>query len=102
MNYCDNCHLLTIDTRCPKCRNKKLREPTNEDFCDFAFLGTMRSRMLEEALKKQKIENVSMPIRSNLNSVYPVSEPDYARIFVRFKDLKKAHEIYNAIFANKK
>ena len=55
MNYCKHCHMLWEDTRCPKCGNKFLRQPTETDYVFLTEREYPWSEVLEEALKDDGI-----------------------------------------------
>ncbi|MBR4234444.1 MAG: hypothetical protein IKR85_00095 [Clostridia bacterium] len=99
LKYCENCMLLYEQTKCPKCRSRKGREPQDDDFCKLTERRAVYSSMLAEALTNNGIPNVT---RGRLGaglamSVGPVLES--VMVFVPYSLLDRAREIEEEMFA---
>lgn len=99
MKFCDNCNLLSDGDACDNCGNKNLREPESSDFCFFTEIDEFYGAMLEGALASNNIEAVFMPFYTN-NFVTrgTAGRAGGRRVYVRFKDLSDAREIYDELF----
>jgi len=98
MNYCEDCHLLCAEKRCPICGTKKLRPVENNDFCFFIELPVLRAQMFCGALTDQCIENVSFPVLgAGLTSRFGMVLEQH-RVFVPYASLSDAEEILLALF----
>lgn len=100
MLFCEKCNLLTDGKRCPICRNKKLREVNNDDFCYFVDLHSLYFEMLEEALKNNNIEVVAIPYYPGNSVIFSnAGRGDGRKVYVRYKHLDAAAEIYDELFS---
>ena len=99
MYYCTHCHILCEESPCPVCSGKKLRAPTDEDYCFLVQKPYLWADMLEAALRDNGIEPVcdrrvtGAWLTSNLG---PMMEE--CRIYVPFASLPQAEEIVTALF----
>lgn len=99
MLFCEKCNLLTNDKRCPNCRTKKLRDVRDDDFCYFADLHSMYFEMFEEALKNNNVDVVGVPYYPGNAVVFSnAGRADGRKVYVRYKNLDVATEIYNELF----
>lgn len=99
MQFCEKCNLLTDGKRCPSCRNKKLRDVHDDDFYYFTDLHSMCFEMFEEALKNNNIDVVGVPYYPGNAVVFSnAGRADGRKVYVRYKNLDTAAEIYNALF----
>ncbi len=99
MLFCEKCNFLTDKEYCPVCGSSKLRQVKGEDFCYFAQLNTMEFEMLESALKEKGVDVVGMPFYTKPVIYSTAGRAQARRVFVRYKDLNKAREIYDLMFS---
>ncbi len=96
--FCEKCNFPTEESRCPLCGNKKLREVKDEDFCFFVNINEFSYTMLESALQEQKIEVVGVPCYSHEATFATAGKADSRQVYIRYKDIDKAIEIYETLF----
>lgn len=100
MLFCEKCNLLVDNTFCPNCRNKKLREVSDEDFCYFVDLRFTYYEMFEQILKKNDIDVVSVPYYPGNMVVFSnAGRADGRKVYIRYKDFDLALKMYNSIFS---
>lgn len=88
--------------RCPICGNKKLRGVLNEDFCYLANLTVFDFGILEYALKDNGIEVVCVPYYPYKVTYATAGRAEYRKVYVRYKNLNKAKEIYETVLSPSK
>ncbi len=96
--YCEKCNFATEESRCPQCGNKKLREVKDDDYCFFVNLNEFSYNMLESALQEQNIEVVGVPCYSREATYATAGRANARQVYIRYKDIDKAIEIYETIF----
>lgn len=101
MLFCDKCNFLAAENRCPSCGNRKLREVNDEDFCFFVNLSAYNFEMLEFTLKENAIDVIGVPFYTGGVSLANAGKAPARKVFIRYKDLEQAKEIYNTIFGLK-
>ncbi|MGN0804681.1 MAG: hypothetical protein ACI4MS_04790 [Candidatus Coproplasma sp.] len=100
MNFCEKCNILTDDARCPVCGNKKLRDADGEDFCYFKSLSSFDFEMLAFTLQENKIEVVGVPYYLGGVTHSTAGRAEGRKVYVRYKDIEKAKEIYESILGS--
>ena len=50
--YCPHCHILTVNTRCPICLTKDVREPREDDYCFLTEKEKLWAPTLEDILRQ--------------------------------------------------
>lgn len=98
MLFCENCNIVTEEKICPCCGRKKLREVTGEDFCYFTKMNVFDFEMLEYTLKENGIEVVGVPFNTYGATYSTAGRADGRRVYVRYKDMEKAKDIFNTLF----
>lgn len=99
MHYCQKCHLLCTEQRCPKCGNKFLRQPTESDYVFLVEKEYPWSEMLEQALKDEGIAVVTNDavvgawITTRLGPRFERSQ-----LFVPYEKLEQAKELVHGLF----
>lgn len=96
-NFCEKCNMLTGGTQCPVCGNKKLRDADGDDFCYFASLSVFDFEMLAFPLQENKIEVVGVPFYIGGVTRSNAGRAEGRKVYVRYKDLEKAKEIYKTV-----
>ncbi len=96
--FCEKCNFATPENRCPLCGNKKLRDVKNEDLCFFVNINEFSYKMFESALQEQNIEVVGVPCYSREATYATAGRANARQVYIRYKDIEKAMEIYEAIF----
>lgn len=100
MKFCESCNYLIYEGEvCPTCgRKKHVREVRDEDFCFFADLSDVYFGMFEYTLKENGIDAVG--VQYYPYGVHPgnVGRASGRHVFVRYKDLETARELYNILF----
>lgn len=94
MNYCENCNIACKDERCPKCRRKKLRAITDEDFCLVGKVGRFYGDNLKENLENENIDCVLIPYGTGVNSMFALPLESYL-VYVRYKNLDYVRQLLN-------
>lgn len=98
MKFCEKCNLMVQYDRCPACGSKKVRDIRENDFVLLVNLDSFHCEMLEYALNDNQIENACIPYYplgvTNANA----GRASGRRVYVRFKDLERAMEVYKTIF----
>lgn len=102
MNYCEKCNIVTEESYCPYCGNKKMREPNDCDYCFFTNLNAFNFEMFNEALKNNGIEVAYIPYYpQNTISFCNAGRASGRKIYIKYKGLQTAHEIYDTFFDKK-
>lgn len=99
MLFCERCHLPTDEKKCPNCNNKKLREIDDNDFCFFVNLSAPYFEMFAETLKNNGIEAVGVPYYPQNAVVFSnAGRAEGRRVYIKYKDVDFAREIYSELF----
>lgn len=98
MLFCEKCNVATAEKFCPSCGSKKLRAADNDDFCYLLSTSAFNFEMFESALKENDADVVGVPYYP-----YGVTRANAGRaggrkVYVRYKDMERAKEIYETIF----
>ena len=96
--YCEKCNFATEETRCPLCGNKKLRDIQDDDYCFFVNISDFSYTMLEGALQEHNIDVVGVPCYSHEVKYATAGRADSRQVYIRYKDIDKAIEIYETLF----
>ncbi len=94
MFYCEKCNLKNEEEVCLRCGKNNLRQIKNEDFCYFITLNNFDTNYFELNLNEQNIPVAKLGIGYN----YTTKTSNNYRIFIPYKDLTKAEELYNLLF----
>ena len=98
MMYCEKCNFATDENRCPLCGNKGLRAVNDKDFCFFTIVDEFHFNMLESTLKENKVEIIGVPCYSRGVTYATAGRADRRKVYVHYKDMERAKEIYEDIF----
>ncbi len=100
MLYCEKCQLLTQNKFCPKCKNKKLREVKDDDFCFFVSMDALSFEMFESSLQSINIDVVGLPFYTHAVTMSSAGRAQGRAVFIRFKDLQVARQTYQMLFGD--
>lgn len=81
MYFCENCHIVAEEPRCPVCGNQKLREPQDRDFCLLTEMPAAEGEWLQDCLRERNIGCVVQPVGDGLRSFLALPTKD-CRVFV--------------------
>lgn len=98
MLFCEKCNFATPENRCPSCGNKRLRAVNDDDFCFFTNTDEFNFDMLESTLNENNIEVVGVPYYVRGVTYASAGRADGRKVYVRYKDIEQAREIYEAMF----
>ena len=96
--YCENCMKLVDGPICPRCRNRKLREPESGDFCLVAEAPYVQAEMLKELFADN---GVPFTERSSLGAAITVElgvNVGRVRLYVPYDRFDEAKSLYEAFF----
>ena len=96
--YCENCMKLVDGSICPRCRNRKLREPEPGDFCLVAETPYMQAEMLKELFTDN---GVPFTERSSLGAAITAElgyNVGHTQLFVPYDRFAEAKSLYEAFF----
>lgn len=93
MLFCENCNVLCGDESCPQCGRRKLRSPSEMDYCLFTEVSSMFGEMFGGILDDEGIEHVDIPSGRGVWTVFAI-KLENLKMFVRYKDIDKAKELY--------
>lgn len=83
-------------------RKQKIERRINEDFCYLANLTVFDFGILEYALKDNGIEVVCVPSYPYGVTYATAGRAEYRKVYVRYKNLNKAKEIYVTVLSPSK
>lgn len=89
MNYCENCYVVSDQTRCPLCGTKRLRQVERDDFCLLTEKDSSYCNMLMDAFQENDIHCSAVPWGSGVRSKFALPLENY-RLYVPFHSLEKA------------
>lgn len=100
MRFCEKCNYVTGGKICPCCGNKKLRDVTDEDFCFFTKMDAYNYEMFEYTLNDNGIDTVGVPFYMTGVSYAVVGRAEGRKVYIRYKDLEKAKNVFQTIFGS--
>lgn len=83
-------------------RKQKIERRINEDFCYLANLTVFDFGIAEYALKDNGIEVVGVPSYRYGVTYATAGRAEYRNVYVRYKNLNKAKEIYLTVLSPSK
>ncbi len=99
MKYCEKCHTLWTDSRCPKCGNKFLRQPEGSDYVFLTEKEYPWSEVLEQALKD---EGIAVVINDAVVGAWITTRLgarfERSQLFVPYENLEQAEELTRSLF----
>ncbi len=97
MLYCPKCRILTDEVRCPECKNKALREVTDNDLCLLAKKQPIWGEMLEEVLRNN---GIAYEVRSGIGAGLAMYSPglEWYEYYVCYSDLESARHLVDELF----
>ncbi len=96
--YCENCMRLVDTPVCPRCRNRKLKEPEPGDFCLVAEVPYMQAGMLKELFSDNDIPCTDRSVLGAGITVKLGVNVGLTRLYVPYDRLDAAKELYDAFF----
>ena len=100
MLFCEKCNYITDEKICPCCGRKKLRDVTDEDFCFFTKMDAYNFEMFEYTLNDNGIDVVGVPFYIVGVTYSLAGKAGGRRVYIRYKDLQKAKDIFQTIFGS--
>lgn len=99
MNYCRKCRVLFEDDRCPRCGNRYVYTPEEDDYCLLTEKEFPWSEALEQALKDSGIPVV---VNSAVVGAWMTAQLgvrfERSRLFVPYACLEQAKAIEQEMF----
>ena len=99
--YCPHCHILTVNTRCPICLTKDVREPREDDYCFLTEKEKLWAPTLEDILRQndspfieQSVLGAGLTARLGLSF-------ERVRVYVPYACYEKARELAHGFFSDK-
>lgn len=96
--YCENCMRLIAEPVCPRCRNRKLREPEAGDFCMVADIPYLQAEMLKEVYRDNDVPYVDRSVLGAGLTAELGRNVDRVRLYVPYDRLPLAQELFDAFF----
>ncbi len=96
--FCERCGALFEGSVCPVCKNKKVREPEEEDLCFLVEKEQIWGDMLSDVLKQNGIPFLS---KGRLGAGLTTRMGSFAeslRFFVKYRDIERARSIVEELF----
>ena len=98
--YCPHCHILTVNTRCPVCLTREVREPRAEDYCFLAEKEKLWAPTLADVLRQNDIPFVTESVLGAGLSARLGSSFERMRFYVPYEHYDKARELERGFFSD--
>lgn len=98
MNYCDKCHIIFTEARCPNCNSKKIRTVLDEDYCYVIEKNLLWAKIIQEAFEKNNIPFIVSPVYGAALSLKIGPYLESYRFFVPYKYIDKASTLIAQMF----
>ena len=92
MLYCEHCKTLTDGNRCPTCKSKTLRAPSEDDFCLLTECDESAAALFQGVLAEGEIPCVAVPATAPMNAALGLFLRSF-RLFVPYRALDEAKEV---------
>ena len=96
--YCPNCMELVGAARCPKCGERRLREPKPDDLVLLASKDAIWAGVAGEILDDNGIEYLKKSLLGAAIQLYVGSGADVWSFYVRYSDLARARGLLDEFF----
>ncbi len=97
MAYCEKCNLLTEGDRCPRCGNRRLREPREDDFVFLTRRESPWAGLLEDVFSQNGIAFVVKREKGAALAIRTGPAFEGFRFYVPYCQLTQAGELMRAI-----
>ena len=98
--YCPHCHILTINTRCPICLSREVREPRSGDYCFLTEKESLWAGAVTDLLRRNDIPFVTENVLGAGLSARLGSSFERVRIYVPFEQFETARELERGFFSD--
>ena len=98
--YCPHCHILTVNTRCPICLSREVREPEDGDYCFLTEKELLWAPSVTELLSRNAIPFVTERVLGAGLSARMGSSFERVRIYVPYENYQTALELERGFFSD--
>ena len=98
MLYCEDCKTAYDTPRCPRCGNRRGREPLSDDICFLTETEQIWSEMLSDVLEQNSIAHLKKNLLGAGLTVTLGSGCERVAFYVKYKDLPAAQAITEELF----
>ncbi len=98
--YCPHCHILTVNTRCPVCLSREVREPREGDYCFLAEKAKLWAPTLTDILRQNGIPFLCESVLGAGLSARMGSSFERVRVYVPWEHYRTAQELERGFFSD--
>ncbi len=99
LSYCEYCQVLFEGSRCPVCKNRRVRQPRQDDMCLLCEKDAIWAEMLMQALKNDGIPVSSKSVLGAGLAATVGLLTDRIKLFVPLSRLEDAKEVMEQMFS---
>lgn len=97
--YCERCKIVFEGNECPKCGNKKVKEPAGDDLCFLVEKEVIWGEMLADVLKQKDIPFYHKNVLGTGFALRAGSQFERYKFFVPYSHFSYAKSIVDDLFS---